>query len=79
MSQIETEQDYKAAMARIDELLFITSDELPIDDPNIKELVLLSDLVEEYEKEHCPIEPPSLVNALHQNMFEEKAFSNCNG
>ncbi len=51
-------------MARIDELLFITSDELPIDDPNIKELVLLSDLVEEYEKEHCPIEPPSLVNAL---------------
>ena len=66
-------------MARIDELLFITSDELPIDDPNIKELVLLSDLVEEYEKEHCPIEPPSLVNALHQNMFEEKAFSNCNG
>ncbi len=66
-------------MARIDELLFITSDELPIDDPNIKELVLLSDLVEEYEKEHCPIEPPSLVNALHQNMFEEKALSNCHG
>ncbi len=66
-------------MARIDELLFITSDELPIDDPNIKELVLLSDLVEEYEKEHCPIEPPSLVNALRQKMFGEKAFSNCNG
>ncbi len=66
-------------MARIDELLFITSDELPIDDPNIKELVLLSDLVEEYEKEHCPIEPPSLVNALRQKMFEEKAFSNCHG
>lgn len=66
-------------MARIDELLFITSDELPIDDPNIKELVLLSDLVEEYEKEHCPIEPPSLVNALRQKMFEEKALSNCHG
>ena len=79
MLQIEAEQDYKAAMERIDELLFITSDELPIDDPNIKELVLLSDLVEEYEKEHCPIEPPSLVNALRQKMFEEKAFSNCNG
>ena len=72
MAKIQTEAAYKAAMKRIDELLPITGDEWPSDDPNMNELVLLSDLVEEYEKEHCPIEPPSLVDALRQRMYEEK-------
>ena len=72
MAKIQTEAAYRAAMKRIDELLPITGDEWPSDDPNMNELVLLSDLVEEYEKEHCPIEPPSLVDALRQKMFEEK-------
>ena len=72
MAKIQTEAAYRAAMKRIDELLPITGDEWPSDDPNMNELVLLSDLVEEYEKEHCPIEPPSLVDAHRQKMFEEK-------
>lgn len=72
MAKIQTEAAYKAAMKRIDELLPITGDEWPSDDPNMNELVLLSDLVEEYEKEHCPIEPPSLVEALQVKIFEKK-------
>ena len=42
MAQIKDEKQYKAMMARIDELFFETDD-------------LLSALVEEYEKEHYPI------------------------
>ena len=70
MAQIKTEAAYRAAMKRIDELLPITGDEWPSDDPNMNELVLLSDLVEEYEKVHCPIEPPTLVDAIKLSLFE---------
>lgn len=70
MAQIKTEAAYRAAMKRIDELLPITGDEWPSDDPNMNELVLLSDLVEEYEKAHCPIEPPTLVDAIKLCLFE---------
>jgi antitoxin component HigA of HigAB toxin-antitoxin module len=51
MSQIKTEQQYKAMMARIDEIFFITDENTPEDDPRLLELALISSLVEEYEKE----------------------------
>ena len=55
MSQIKSEKQYKAMMARIDELFFETDEKTPADDPRLLELDLLSSLVEEYEKEHFPI------------------------
>ena len=70
MAQIRTEAEYNAAMKRIDELLPLTKDEWPSDDPNMNELVLLSELVEEYEKEHYPITPPSLVESIKYRLFE---------
>lgn len=51
MSYIKTEKEYAAIMARIDQLFFETNEEPPSDDPRLKELDMLSALVEEYEKE----------------------------
>ena len=70
MAQIKNDAGYRAAMKRIDELLPLTGDEWPSDDPNMNELVILSDLVEEYEKEHYPIEPPSLTETLKIRLVE---------
>lgn len=60
MAQIKDEKQYKATMARIDELFFKTDKNTLSDDVRLQELDRLSALVEEYEKEHFPIETPSL-------------------
>ena len=59
MESIKDEKQYKAIMARIDELIFETDENTSSDDPRLQELDLLSALIEEYEKEHYPIEPAS--------------------
>ena len=55
-----TEEQYKAALNRIEELLPITPDVSPEEDPNVKELVEVSNIVWEYENEHYPIEDTKL-------------------
>lgn len=49
-------------MARIDELLKVVGDDTPADDRNSIELVLLSNLVAEYEDVHYPIKKSSPAN-----------------
>lgn len=51
-----TEEQYKAALNRIEELLPITPDVSPEEDANVKELEEVSNIVWEYENEHYPIE-----------------------
>lgn len=51
-----TEEQYKAALNRIEELLPITPDVSPEEDSNVKELVEVSNIVWEYENEHFPME-----------------------
>lgn len=70
MVKIETEEQYEAIMARIDELLSVVDEDTPADDKNSVELVLLSDLVEEYEDIHYPISKPSLIEVLKLRMYE---------
>lgn len=70
MSQIKNEKQYKAMMARIDEIFFSTDENTPADDPRLLELDLLSSLVEEYEQEHFPIETPSLSATLNARLAE---------
>ncbi len=53
--KIENETQYDAALARIDELLPLVSDDTPIDDPACVELVKISNLVADYEDVHYPI------------------------
>ena len=72
MTRIETEKQYQAAMARIEELLPLVTEETPEDDIHSVELVLLSNLVADYDDAHYPIEAPSLVNVLRLRMYEMK-------
>lgn len=72
MAHIKNEEQYKAMMARIDQLFFETDEKTPADDPRLMELDLLSSLVEEYEKEHFPIETPSLAKTLNERLADNE-------
>ena len=67
-----SENEYKKAEARIEELLLLVDDNTPKEDTNLQELVTLSDLVENYETEHYPIGTPSLKDVIELRMFENK-------
>ena len=70
MTQIQNEMQYNSAMERIDELLKVVSDDTPEDNKEYVELVLLSNLVADYEDTHYPIQSPSLAGVLKLRMFE---------
>ena len=70
MAKIKNEKEYNVVMERIEELLGIVNDETPIDDKNLIELDILSNLVEEYEDEHYPIETPALEEIIKLRMYE---------
>lgn len=67
-----SEDDYKKAAARIEELLKVVSNNTHQDDPNLKELAALSDIIENYETEYYPIGTPSLKDVIELRMFERK-------
>ena len=70
MTKIENEMQCNALMQRINELLEVVTDETPADDARNVELVLLSNLVADYEDEHYPITTPTLIETLKLRMFE---------
>jgi HTH-type transcriptional regulator/antitoxin HigA len=70
MAQLKNEAAYRAALKRIDELLPLTGDEVPDDDPNMLEMDMLCDMVEEYEDIHYPIGKPELADVIKLRMFE---------
>lgn len=67
-----TEKQYKEAEARVEELLPLVDDNTSLDDPNLIELRRVSDIVENYEKEHYPIGTPTLREVIELRMFEMK-------
>lgn len=60
MALIKTEKELRAVLARIDELVPLTGEEVPEDDPKNLELNLLCELVAEYEDENVILESPYL-------------------
>lgn len=70
MTKIENEQQYQWAVDRVEAILPKVTDETPTDDPNYIELVLLSNLVADYDEENYPVETPSLVDILKLRMYE---------
>lgn len=62
---IKTEKDYQAALNRLEEI-FDASEGTPESD----ELDVLGILVDEYEKEHYPIESPDPIEAIKIRMEE---------
>lgn len=55
-----SKEKYEFALNRIEELLPLVTDDTPVDDRNAIELAIVSDIVEEYEKEHYPISKPTI-------------------
>ena len=72
MAQIKDEKQYNAIMARIDQLFFETDENTPADDFRLQELDMLSALAEEYEKEHHPIETPTLSATINARLTENQ-------
>ena len=55
MTKIRKEQ-YEFALQRIEELMPLVDDNTPVNDRNVVELTLMSDIVIDYEEEHFPME-----------------------
>ena len=68
MSKI-TELQYRYALERIEDLLPIV-DGYDASTPQATELSILSDVVIEYEKEHFPIEKPTVAQVLSLSLEE---------
>ena len=73
MSNITKEQ-YEFALERIEELLPLVGDDTPANDNKAIELTMMSDIVIAYEKEHFPIDKPT-VSELIELSLEEKGMT----
>ena len=73
MSNLSKSQ-YEFALSRIEELLHLVSEDMPAYNKNAIELSVMSDIVITYEKEHFPIEKPT-VSELIQLSLEEKGMT----
>ena len=71
MSKITKEQ-YDFALARIEELLPLVTDETPANDRNAVELTVMSDVVIAYEKEHFPISKPTVAQLIELSLKEKQ-------
>ena len=70
MARLENEYQYNAVMERVDKLFFETNEDTLPNDPRLVELDILSELIEEYEKEHFPIKAPTLSETLSSRMAD---------
>ena len=59
-----TKEQYEFAQKKVEELLPVVGDDTPANDPASIELVLMSEVVIAYEKEHYPIEKPTLADLI---------------
>ena len=73
MSNITKEQ-YEFALNRIEELLPFVDENTPANDNKAVELTMMSDIVIAYEKEHFPINKPT-VSELIELSLEEKGMT----
>ena len=73
MSKITKEQ-YDFAVERVEELLPLVDDNTPANDKNAVELSMMSDIVIAYEKEHYPIEKPTVAELIELSL-EEKGMT----
>ncbi len=70
MTKIENEAQYEWAVARVEELLRIVTDDMSETDPAYIELNLLSNLVADYSDEHYDLGKPSLTDVIKLRMYE---------
>lgn len=65
-----TEKAYLKANDRLEELLKLVSNDTPDDSPLLIELSDVSDIIEQYEEIHYPMELPTLQEMIELRMFE---------
>ncbi len=70
MVKIETEAQYAGALKRVEELMLKLTDDTPADDPEMIELILLGNLVADYDEEHYAVGEPSLIDVMKLRMYE---------
>lgn len=66
-----TKEQYEFALGRIEELLPLVDDNTPANDKNAVELSVMSDIVIAYEKEHFPIEKPTVAELIELSLEEQ--------
>lgn len=64
MTKIENEMQYRAALKRMEELMLELPEDTPAEDNRMVELMLLGNLVADYDEEHYPIGKPSLIEVI---------------
>ncbi|MGV8829946.1 MAG: helix-turn-helix domain-containing protein [Breznakibacter sp.] len=67
-----THEQYVKAQLRLEEIINLVDDNTPDNDPTLLELVDISNIIENYEKEHFQIGLPSLIEVIKLRMFEMK-------
>lgn len=73
MNKVSKEQ-YKFALNKIEKLLPLVNDNTPANDKSAVELSLMSDIVIAYEKEHYPIDKPTVAELIELSL-EEKGMT----
>ena len=59
-------------MERVEELLPLVDDNTPVNDKKAVELTMMSDIVIAYEKEHYPIEKPTVAELIELSLEEKR-------
>ena len=70
MTKIQTDEQYRWVVKRVEELLPLVDDTTEETDPNYIELELLSNLVADYSEEHFALEEPTLAEIIKLRMYE---------
>ncbi|WP_339654653.1 helix-turn-helix domain-containing protein [uncultured Maribacter sp.] len=65
-----THKQYVKASLRLEEIIDIVDNNTPMDDSLAKELIKISDIIEQYEEIHFPIGLPTLQEMIELRMFE---------
>lgn len=66
-----SKKQYEYALERIEELLPLVCEDAPAYDRNSVELTIVSDIVEQYEKKHYPIEKPTVGQLIALSLQEK--------
>ncbi len=63
------QQQYESALARIEELLPLVSDNTTSDNPDVVELIRVSEIVREYELKHYPMGESEQTTIIFMSLF----------
>ena len=72
MERFITHEEYVKAQLRLEDVIDLVNDDTPENDPVLKKLIEVSEIIEAYEEEHFAIEMPSLIEVIELRMFEMK-------